>query len=131
MQTNYKDHQYISKPYANSISIQLDSLEPINKFRVSLAFQNAQFVQSYVGLLVYGNMVNGYLGSIGSNTLGLAGANVFVNDSLVPADGRIFQFPTKVRLEGTYNITFSYLDGTQPVDGNIIGTVVILVEYYN
>ena len=129
--TYYKDHQYISKAYANSINISVDSLEPINKFRISLAFQYAQFVQGYNGLLAYCNMVNGNIGTLGGGAVGLAGPNVLVNDSLVPSDGRIFEFPTKVRLEGNYNVTFTYLDGTVPADGDIIGTVVILIEYYN
>lgn len=106
----------------------VNSVIPIDRIRISLAGIISQDEKKSSGILVYSDIVNSFVGSLPSNFSDAAAGGVTFCDSLEAGDGMDFIFHNKVLLQGSYSIKLFRYDGTVYIDTS--DTLFVLIEYF-
>ncbi len=132
----FKTHQLIKIPYPaintdQVASFYVNSLIPVDKIRISIAGDITSTVMQ-AGVLVYSNLVNNYIGTIGTKYTIAAGGLLYFEDILSPANGITYFYPNKVQLTGQYNLRFVDFEGNPTANINLNGldSIYLLIEYF-
>jgi len=115
---------YVGYPVTQDVLLTLNSLYPVDKIRISVSY-NFKYAGYTPGILVWTDLVNNYVASAATNYIG---AGEF-NDSLKPANGMEFWYPTKMILQGDY--VFRLTDFSETAPTIAAGSVLMIcIEYY-
>lgn len=128
----YKKQEFFSFQTVadQAIGINVNSEQPIDRIRITVAGQVIQDIINTYGLLVYCDIVNSCVGSIikDFSTINIAQTDAIFSDSLDSGDGMDFFYPNKVLLQGYYPIKLTELDGT--LFNSSFVDIFILIEYF-
>lgn len=130
-----KESQFFSfNVDAQSFNAYVDSGSLIDKLRISLSINNmTNTVKDDPGVLVWSNLLDDYVGCVGTTVVNNAGGNVTVHDEHLPSDGIEIVYDKKKRLQSAYVFKLYYLDGSPlvPADVNNDSVFNVLFEYYS
>ena len=116
-----------------NLSFTFNSIYATDLIRISVISDINTLVTPKPSILMYSNLVNNYIGTVGNNYIqtyqDVALRNVFeFGDNLSPTNGMLFKFKNKQLLSGTYSLILSSLNGSVPT--GIFGQIGLYIEYY-
>lgn len=112
----------------NSYKIDVNSVIPIDRIRISVGGVVNEPVEATTGVLVYSNIVNSYVGTLTRLPSINTGTVVSFSDSIEAGEGMNFIYKNKVLLQGSYEIKLFKYDGTVYTETD--QDLYILIEYF-